>query len=118
MQDLLEDYYERKPSRFPFLPYIKILSIFLTAFLLDPIIYFLLHILSLYDSNGTLKTFGISDKVIFQLAMPSLILIIIYFLAFLLAIYFNIQKKYLTNSIFLGTMIIAYFIITWFFKLP
>jgi hypothetical protein len=118
MQDLLEDHYERKPSRFPFLPYIKILSIFLTAFLLDPIIYFLLHILSLYDSNGTLKTFGISDKVIFQLATPSLILIVIYSTSFLLAIYFNLKRKYLPNSIFLGTLIIAYFIIAGFFKLP
>ena len=118
MQDLLKDHYEPKPSPFPFLPYMKILSIFLTAFLLDPIIYFLLHILSLYDSNGTLKAFGFSDKVIFQMAMPSFISLAIYIVAFLLAIYFNIKKKYLTNSIFLGTMIIAYFIITWFFKLP
>jgi len=118
MQDLLKDHYEPKPSPVTFLPYIKILSIFLTVFLLDPIIYFLLHILSLYDTNGTLKTFGFSDKVIFQLAMPSLILIVIYSVAFLLAIYFNIKKKYLTNSIFSGTMIIAYFIIAWFFKLP
>jgi len=115
MQDLLKDHYEPKPKPFP---YIKILSIFLTVFLLDPITYFLLHILSLYDSNETLKTFGISDKVIFQLAMPSLILMVIYSIALFLAIYFNIKKKYLANSIFSGTMIIAYFIIAWFFKLP
>lgn len=118
MQDLLKNHYETKPRLSPFLRYIKILSIFLTVFLLDPILYFLLHILSLYDTNGGLRTFGFSEKVIFELAMPSLILIVIYSATFLLAIYFNIKKKYLINSIFLGTMIIAYFIITWFFKLP
>jgi hypothetical protein len=115
---LLKHHFEPKLRRFTFLRYIKIVSIFLTAFLLDPIIYFLLHILSLYDANGTLKTFGFSNKVIFQLARPSLILITIYSAAFLLAIYFNFKKKYLINSIFLGTVIIAYFIIAWFFKLP
>lgn len=96
----------------------KILSIFLTAFLLDPIAYFLLHILALYDSNGPLKAFGVADKLIFRLAIPSLILISLYFVAFLLAIYLNIKKKYLLNSIFLGSMIIVYFVIAWFFKLP
>jgi uncharacterized membrane protein len=115
---LLKDHYEPKLKPFAFLAYIKIISILLTAFLLDPIIYFLLHILSLYDTNGTLKAFGFSDKVIFQLEMPSLILTAIYSAAFLLAIYFNIKKRYLINSMFLGTMITAYFIIAWFIKLP
>jgi len=95
----------------------KVLSIFLTAFLLCPIAYFLLHILALYDSEGALKTFGFSDKVITQVAIPSIVLIVIHFGAFLLSIFFNVKRKYLGNSIFLGTIIVAYFIIAWFFKL-
>jgi hypothetical protein len=59
--------------------------------------------------NGTLKAFGFSDKVIFQLAMPSLILLAVYSAAFVLAIYYNSKKRYLINSIFSGTMITAYF---------
>jgi hypothetical protein len=64
-----------------------------------------------------LKGFGFSDKVIFQLMMPGFILTVVYFGAFLLAIYFNARKKYLINVLFLATMIIAFFIIVWFLKL-
>lgn len=93
----------------------KILSKFLTVFLIVPIVYFLLHILTLYR---TLKEFGYSVKVITDVAMPNIILIVIYLGTFLLSIFFNIKKRYLINSIVCGTMVIIYFIITRLFKLP
>jgi len=93
----------------------KILSIFLTVFLIVPIVFFLLHILILYR---TLKEFGYSVKFITEVAMPNIILIVIYLGAFSLSIFFNIKKRHLVNSIVCGTMVILYFVITRFFKLP
>jgi hypothetical protein len=87
---------------------------FFSAILVFPIAYFLLHILQLYDSKGPLKAFGVNDKLIAQLAMSSFVFLIIFFAAFLLAIYFNIKKKYVTNSVFLGIMIVFYMMITLF----
>jgi hypothetical protein len=92
----------------------KIISIFFSIVLVFPIVYFLLHILQLYDSRGPLKAFGVDDKFIFQLARNSFIFLIVYVTAFLIAIYFNIKKKYVTNSIFLTVMIVIYIIITLF----
>jgi hypothetical protein len=97
--------------------YMKILSFFLTALFLGSISYFLLHLLSLYNKIKTLKAFGFSDKVVFQFMMPGLILTVVYLGAFSLAIYFNTQKKYLINILFLVTMTMAFFIIVWFLKL-
>ena len=90
----------------------KIVSIFFSVMLIFPIAFFLLHILELYDDKGTLKTFGVSEKLITSLAMPSFIFLAIYFSALLLSIFLNVKKKYVTNTIFLGIMIVSYIIIT------
>ncbi len=73
-----------------------------------------MHVLDLYDSKGPLKTFGFDDKSINQMAMPYIIFFVIYLGALLLAIYFNVKRKYVTNAIFLTVMIISYMIITTF----
>jgi len=89
----------------------KIISVFFSMFLVFPIGYFLLHILPLYDSNEPFKAFGVSDKLIAQIAMPSIVLLGVYTSGFLFSIFLNIRKKYITNIVFLSIMIVFYLII-------
>jgi hypothetical protein len=95
----------------------KVISIIFSIILVLPITYFLSHIFVLYDSKGTLKSFGLTNRDIAPLALPIVVLLMVYLAASVLAIYFNIKKKYTTNTIFVSVMIVFYMIIT-LFRLP
>ena len=94
----------------------KGVSIFFSIVLLFPILFFLLHILQLYDSKGPLKAFGISDDLIFSMAKPYIIWLVIYVIAFMSSIFLNIKMKYTVNVIFLSIMIVVYMFISYFLK--
>lgn len=94
----------------------KIVSIFFSVVLLFPMMFFLLHIVQLYDSKGPLKFFGVDDEFIAALARPSIIGLIIYAVTFLIAIFLNIKKKYMANTIFLGIMIVIYIFLPLFVR--
>lgn len=94
----------------------KVVSIFFSAVLLFPILFFSLHILSLYDSKGSLKLFGFKNEDIAPLAMPSITWLTIYVAALLIAIFLNIKKRYVANTVFLGVMIIIYILLTRFVR--
>ena len=90
----------------------KVVSIFFSFVLLFPIAFFLLHILQLYDSKGALKVFGVNDELIASMARPSIIFLIIYIAALLIAIFLNVKKKFVANTIFLSIMIVIYMLLT------
>lgn len=94
----------------------KILSICFLVFLIFPITFFLLHILSLYDSKGSLKTFGVGDDLIFAVARPYIIWLIIYSLALGVSGFLNIKKKYIPNVMFLSVMFIIFMFLPYFLK--
>jgi hypothetical protein len=94
----------------------KIVSIFFSVVLLFPMMFFLLHILQLYDSKGSLKFFGVSDDLIFSMAKPYIIWLVIYAIAFIGSIFLNIKKKYTTNVIFLSVMIVGYMFLPYFLR--
>ena len=87
---------------------------FFSIILAFPLTHFLLNIYVLYGNKATLKIFGVDDKRINQLAMPSIIFLSMFFFALLIAIYLNIEKKFVANTIFVGIMITAYMVITFF----
>lgn len=84
----------------------KKLSIIFNVLLLLPAMVYLLHIMQLYDDKGPLKVFGLTTHKITVMAMPYIILLIIYCLSILISLYLNIKKKYSINIIFAGVMII------------
>lgn len=94
----------------------KLVSIFFLIILIFPITYFLLHILSLYDSKGSLKVFGVDNDLIFALAKPYIFWLVIYSTALAASVYLNIKRKYTTNVIFLSVMILIYMFLPYFLR--
>lgn len=92
----------------------KLVSIFFSVILLFSIANFSLHIFQLYDSKGPLKSFGVDQALIATMARPSLILLVIYVIALITAIFLNVKKKYIANTIFLSAMIVIYMAVTFF----
>jgi hypothetical protein len=71
----------------------KYISVFLSVVLVFPVLYFVLHILELYDTKGPLKTFGFDERGINEMALPFFIGLAIYSFAFLLGIILNLKKN-------------------------
>jgi uncharacterized RDD family membrane protein YckC len=93
----------------------KNLSIILTGLLAFRVLGFSLHIFELYDSKNPPNAFGLGliNKQIAQLPIFYIILVVIYIAALSISIFLNFQKRYTTNNIFSGTMIV----ISWFILL-
>lgn len=94
----------------------KAASIFLFIFLVFPITYFLLQILSLYDSKRSLKAFGISQELIFAMAKAYIICLGVYSAALGVSVFLSIKRKYTANVIFLTVMILIYMFLPYFLR--
>jgi hypothetical protein len=92
----------------------KGVSIFFTIVLAFPILFYLLHILALYDSNGALKSFGVPESYVNDMAKPSIILLGVFLVALFISIFLTIKKSYTTNVIFLSAMISLYILMNIF----
>jgi hypothetical protein len=91
----------------------RIVSMFFTVVLVFPIAFFVLHIFQLYD-NDSLKLFGVKNDLLFDMAKGSITLLTVYVVAFVIAIFLNLKKRYVANSIFVSVMFAIYMIITAF----
>lgn len=94
----------------------RIVSIFFLIALVFPIAFFLLSILSEYDSKGPLKTFGVANDLIFAVVKPYIICLAIYSLALGVSIFLNIKKKYIANVIFLSVMLVAFVFLPYYLR--
>ncbi len=94
----------------------KTLSIILTALLFFIFGRLFQQATQLYGGYASLKAFGVTVEQVNAWERPFIILSVIYFIAFAFSLFFNIKKKYITNSVISGVMIMTYFFIIIFYK--
>ena len=70
--------------------------------------------INLYIGYSSLNAFGVSDKQIYNWEKPYVYLFLVFSVACIFSIFFNVKKKYIISDIISVIIIVSYFVIPLF----